>query len=192
VPKSRQELKAELKEARSRFQMLKMISGSEYTKWRIEYLSRRVSELELRIANPAVDEWMTSEEIQAELSAVREELRENQELFSGIGDKVSEAERVYHRAATAYRRKLKLSRSKAAKVVFDDSSDDEPSPSYGSSLQGMKKRITEPVTARDKKNTAPPTAEYWYGTGGRRWAGRGRKAPLRNWKRYRPTQYASH
>ncbi len=36
---------------------------------------------------------------------------------------------------------------------------------------------------------APPTAKYWYGTGGRRWAGKGRKAPLRNWKRNRGTQW---
>lgn len=36
---------------------------------------------------------------------------------------------------------------------------------------------------------APPTAKYWYGTGGRRWAGKGRKAPLRSWKRDRGTQW---
>ena len=36
---------------------------------------------------------------------------------------------------------------------------------------------------------APPTAKYWYGTGGRRWAGKGRKAPLRSWKRERDTQW---
>ncbi|MBY3433761.1 hypothetical protein HFN89_06315 [Rhizobium laguerreae] len=36
---------------------------------------------------------------------------------------------------------------------------------------------------------APPTAKYWYGTGGRRWAGKGRKAPLRSWKRDRDTQW---
>lgn len=36
---------------------------------------------------------------------------------------------------------------------------------------------------------APPTADYWYGTGGRRWAGKGRKAPLRSWKRNRGKQW---
>lgn len=36
---------------------------------------------------------------------------------------------------------------------------------------------------------APPTAKYWYGSGGRRWAGKGRKAPLRSWKRDRKTQW---
>jgi hypothetical protein len=50
--------------------------------------------------------------------------------------------------------------------------------------EGMKKRILW-----DNKHLAPPTARYYYGSGGRRWAGRGRKAPLRNWKRRRRSRH---
>lgn len=35
----------------------------------------------------------------------------------------------------------------------------------------------------DNKNLAPPTAKYWHGSNGRRWAGRGRKNPHRSWKK---------
>lgn len=56
-------------------------------------------------------------------------------------------------------------------------------------LVSMKARLRNPETSRDKRNVAPPTAKYYYGTGGRRWAGRGRKAPLRNWKRRHRTRH---
>ena len=48
---------------------------------------------------------------------------------------------------------------------------------------GMKRRY------QYEGHGAPPTAHYWYGTGGRRWAGKGRKAPLRSWKRWRKDQW---
>jgi hypothetical protein len=48
---------------------------------------------------------------------------------------------------------------------------------------GMRRRFEYEGTG------APPTAQYWYGSGGRRWAGKGRKAPLRNWKRSRREQW---
>lgn len=63
--------------------------------------------------------------------------------------------------------------------------DDEPTPRHGAAVkEGMKKRrIT------DKNPGSPPTHDYYYGTHGRRWAGRGKKAPWRSWKAKRTTQY---
>jgi len=55
--------------------------------------------------------------------------------------------------------------------------EDSLTPSLSSPQEGMKRRIQY-----DSKHLAPPTRYYWYGTLGRRWAGRGRKNPGRNWK----------
>jgi hypothetical protein len=52
-------------------------------------------------------------------------------------------------------------------------------------VRSLATRLSEPVTSRDVKNVAPPTARYGY-----RYAGRGRKTPTENWKRYtRGKQY---
>jgi hypothetical protein len=71
-----------------------------------------------------------------------------------------------------------------------DMDDDLPSPADGSNMVGMHRRFLDPQTPRDKANVAPPTHDYWYGTNGRRWGGRGRKNPHRSWKKKRKTQYA--
>lgn len=44
-------------------------------------------------------------------------------------------------------------------------------------MEGIKRRIRY-----DRNHLAPPTRHGWYGSLGWRWAGRGRKAPGRNWK----------
>jgi len=50
--------------------------------------------------------------------------------------------------------------------------------------EGMRQRIRW-----DTKHLAPPTKKSWYGTNGKRWAGRGRKHPHRNWKTHRLYQW---
>jgi len=62
--------------------------------------------------------------------------------------------------------------------------DDLPMPSQSSGKEGIKKRV-----ATDKNPGSPPTHNYYHGTLGRRWAGNGKKADARNWKRKRKTQF---
>jgi len=60
-----------------------------------------------------------------------------------------------------------------------------PTPSQGCSVkEGTKKR-----KFTDRNPGSPPTHLYWYGSHGRRWAGIGKKAPWKNWKTKRRTQY---
>lgn len=50
-------------------------------------------------------------------------------------------------------------------------------PNGSTPQESMKRRI-----GYDRNHLAPPTTKSWYGSLGKRWGGRGRKAPGRNWK----------
>jgi len=78
------------------------------------------------------------------------------------------------------RRKQRLAKSREPISYTAGSVDDLPTPSQGAAVrEGMKHRMRY-----DRNPGSPPTRRCGY-----RYAGRGKKTPVKNWKRLRKTRY---
>lgn len=137
--------------------------GLKREKLRIEYEDLKFRE-EMRIEHPDWDFWKPSD------------------------DEDLEYRMDYGRKQNPRRKKKKPVRrfeeyNGLEPLSFEE--DNLPTPSQGCAVkESLKKRILT-----DPNPGSPPTHNYWYGTHGRRWAGRGKKAPWKNWKSKRLTKY---